>query len=303
MEEEQLKKWLLAGSIAKRALKLGAKLIEPGVKVLDVCEKVESMIIEQGGKPAFPCNLSINEEAAHYSPKIGDDKVIPEGAVVKLDIGAHVDGYLSDTAVTVVLDEKYSKLAEASREALNAAIRTVKPGVAISDVGKAIERTIKSYGFRPIRNLGGHMLKRYELHAGVFVPNVGERVMGRFAKDQVFAIEPFSTDGFGEVVEGKDVTIYSLRNPNAKMLTDVEKKVLSAVQERFSTLPFSERWLKDVAPPEELRSILHSLVKKGALRDYPVLVEVKKGIVSQFEHTIIVLDGEVVVTTGEVVVK
>jgi len=303
MDEEQFKKWLTAGSIAKRALEEGTKTIRPGVKVLDVCEKVESIIMELGGKPAFPCNLSINSEAAHYSPKIGDDKVIPEGAIVKLDVGAQVDGYLSDTAATVVLDDKYAKLAEASREALEVAIKTVRPGVSISDVGRAIERVIKSYGYRPIRNLGGHMLRRYELHAGVFVPNVGERVPGRFARDQVFAIEPFSTDGLGEVVEGKEVTIYSLRNPSVKGLTEEEKKVLEAGKSGFTTLPFSERWLKDLAPPDELRRVLASLTRKGALRDYPILIEVKGGMVSQFEHTIVVVDGGVVITTGDVVVK
>ncbi len=297
MEEEELKLWTRAGEIAARAIEEGAKLIKPGAKVLDICERVEAKIVELGGKPAFPCNLSINYEAAHYSPAIDDQREVPEGAVVKLDIGAQVDGYPSDTAVTVVLDDKYSKLAEAAKEALETAIKMIRPGISIMEIGKNIERVIKSYGFKPIRNLGGHMMKRNELHAGVFIPNVGERVMGRITNGQVYAIEPFSTDGFGEVVEGKDVSIYSLKSTNVRGLTDQEKELLDVISKRFSTLPFSERWLKDVLPKDELRKTLASLVRKGALRDYPVLIEVKKGMVAQFEHTVYVTkDGAEVLT-------
>ena len=297
MDEEELKLWIKAGEIAARAIEEGAKLIKPGAKVLDVCEKVEATIVELGGKPAFPCNLSINHEAAHYSPFIDDEKVIPEGAVVKLDIGAQVDGYPSDTAVTIVLNDKYVKLAEAAREALEVAIKTIRPGVSIMEIGRNIERVIKSYGFRPIRNLGGHLMRRNELHAGVFIPNVGERVMGRIANGQVYAIEPFSTDGFGEVVEGKEVSIYSLRSTNVKGLTDQEREIVEAISKRFSTLPFSERWLKDLLPKDELRRVLSSLVRKGVLTDYPVLVEMKKGMVAQFEHSVYVSqEGALVLT-------
>ncbi|QIW24297.1 type II methionyl aminopeptidase [Sulfolobus sp. S-194] len=297
MEESSLELLRKAGKIAAKARDYGAKLIKPGAKVYDICETVEKIIIEEGAKPAFPCNLSINSEAAHYSPLINDEKTIPEGAVVKLDIGAHIDGYITDTAVTVVLDEKFQKLAEAARDALNAAISNFKPGTDLGEIGKNIEKIIKIHGFKPIRNLGGHLIRRYELHAGVFVPNIYERGLGRIIEGNTYAIEPFATNGEGEVIEGKDITIYSIKTLNTKGLTDEEKRFLAEIYKRANMLPFNERWLRDLGEPDYIRQMLKTLVRRGALRAYPILIEVRKGLVSQFEHTVLVTrDGAEIIT-------
>lgn len=297
MDEQALELLRKAGKIAAKARDLGAKEIKPGAKVYDICELVERIIIEEGAKPAFPCNLSINVEAAHYSPLINDTKVIPEGAVVKLDVGAHIDGYITDTAVTVVLDDKYQRLAEAARDALEAAIANMKPGVSLGDIGRSIEKVIRAYGFRPIRNLGGHLIRRYELHAGVFVPNIYERGLGRVIEGNVYAIEPFATNGQGEVIEGKEVTIYSIRSLNVKNLTDEERKFLEEIYKRANMLPFNERWFKDLGEPEYIRQMFKTLARRGALHQYPILLEVGKGMVSQFEHTVLVTkDGAEILT-------
>ncbi|AOL16231.1 type II methionyl aminopeptidase [Sulfolobus sp. A20] len=298
MNEDEVEKLLLAGRIAAKARDEASKDIKPNTKVIDICEEVENIIIENKAFPAFPCNLSINFEAAHYSPTINDEKRIPEGGVVKLDLGAHIDGYISDTAVTVSLDNKFQRLLDASRIALEAAIANLRVGESIGEIGKIIERNIKSQGYKPIRNLGGHLIRRYELHAGVFIPNIYERGLGVIQSNSVYAIEPFATDGGGEVIEGKDITIYSLRNYSIKNLSDKEKDLLNYIYNHFNYLPFSERWLKEFTSNiDELRNIMRALVKKGNLRAYPILIEVKKGIVSQFEHTVIVKDNSIMVTT------
>ena len=297
MNEEVIEIIRKAGKIAAKAREEGAKLIKPGVKVIDVCETVEKIIIENGAFPAFPCNLSINNEAAHYSPVIGDLKVIPENAVVKLDLGAHIDGYITDTALTVALDPKYEKLAEASKVALDRAIETIRSGVDIGEIGKVIERTIKSYGYKPIANLGGHLIRRYELHAGIFIPNVYERGMGRIIEDNTYAIEPFATDGGGKVIEGKEVTIYAVRTTDIKGLSDDEKDFLMKIYEKVNKNPFSERWFANLGDPEYVKQMIKTLMRKGAIRGYPILLEVKKGFVSQFEHTVLVTrDGVEVIT-------
>ncbi len=298
MSGDEVEKLLLAGRIAAKARDEASKDIKPNTRVIDICEEVENIIIENKAFPAFPCNLSINFEAAHYSPTINDEKRIPEGGVVKLDLGAHIDGYISDTAVTVSLDSKFQRLLDASRIALEAAIANLRVGESIGEIGKIIERNIKSQGYKPIRNLGGHLIRRYELHAGVFIPNVYERGLGVIQSNSVYAIEPFATDGGGEVIEGKDITIYSLRNYNIKNLSDKEKELLNYIYNHFNYLPFSERWLKEFTTNiDELRNIIRALVKKGNLRAYPILIEVKKGTVSQFEHTVIVKDSSIIVTT------
>lgn len=297
MSEEELKILLKAGQISKKAREEGARLIKSGAKLIDICNKVEEIIIQNGAKPAFPCNISLNHEAAHYSPVIDDTKEIPEGAIIKLDIGAQIDGYITDTAITVALDDRYSRLVEASKEALASAIANMKAGITLGEIGRIIEKVIKMYGFKPIRNLGGHLIRRYELHAGVFVPNIGDRNPFKLQEGQVYAIEPFATDGLGEVVEGKEVTIYSLKKYTEKGLNQKEILVLKEINKRFNSLPFSERWLKDLMNASELREILKNLSKKGILREYPILIEVKKGMVSQFEHTVYIAKNEALLVT------
>ncbi|WP_168371256.1 type II methionyl aminopeptidase [Pyrodictium occultum] len=300
--EEALKKYIEAGRIAKIVRDEGAKLIEAGRRLIDVCEHVERRTRELGAAPAFPCNISVNEVAAHYSPLVGDESTIPENAVVKLDVGVHVDGYIADTAVTVALDDRWNPLLEAVQEALSKALDAVKPGVRFAEIGRVIENTIRSRGFKPIVNLGGHSLARYTIHAGESIPNAYDPMTrGRFSAGKAYAIEPFGTNGSGLVYEGDIVAIYALVCTGLRRrLDNVSKKVLAAIRDRFKTLPFSERWLADVEPDiEKLRRSLRKLSRMGFLVRYPILIEKAKGIVAQFEHTIVITDdGEVIVTTS-----
>ena len=85
-----------AGKIAAEAKEYARKIIKKGMFLLEIADKVEGKIIELGGKPGFPLNLSVNDEAAHYTPSYNDTK-IAEG-LLKVDLGVHVDGFIADTA-------------------------------------------------------------------------------------------------------------------------------------------------------------------------------------------------------------
>src|SRR3989338_11173396 len=88
-----------SGQITKKTREFGVGLIKEGVKYLDVVEKVEAKIVELGGKPAFPADISVNHLAAHDSPTVNDDRVFVKGDVVKLDLGVHINGHITDTAI------------------------------------------------------------------------------------------------------------------------------------------------------------------------------------------------------------
>ena len=299
LDEDAVKSYLEAGRIAKRVREEVAKLVEPGARVIDVCERAERLARELGGAPAFPCNIGINHVAAHYTPPPGDDTVIPEDAVVKIDVGVHVDGYIADTAVTVDLSDRYAKLLEASREALEKAIHAIRPGASLTEIGRVIEEVIRGFGFKPIRNLSGHSLDRYVVHAGDVIPNVGDRVVrGRVKPCTAYAIEPFATDGEGLVIEGDVVTIYAYTGrPVRARLLPQEKRLLAAIASRFRTLPFTTRWLTDVADAKTLDALVKRLAARGVLISYPVLIERGHGVVAQFEHTVLVLKDDVLVIT------
>jgi len=299
--DDVVKCYLRAGEIAYRVKKNAVKLVKPGSKIIEIAESIEKEIRELGGSPAFPVNISINEIAAHRTPYIGDSEVIPDESVIKVDIGVHVNGYIADTAITVVLDEKLIPLSEAAQGALLKALRSVKPGVKFKEIGRVIENTVRKAGFKVIKNLSGHSLGHYMIHSGEVIPNYNDPfVLGRFKTGRAYAIEPFVTTGKGMVKEVKGkIQIYSLRRVRGKPLSEPEHKVLSEIIRRFKTLPFCERWLADISSVPDLRKSLASLARKGYLNQYPVLVEVARGLVTQFEETILVThDGSVIVTTN-----
>lgn len=284
-----MEEWIKAGEIAAKAREYGITLIKPEVSLFEVTEKIEGKIKELGGKCAFPVQLSINSVAAHYNAFVDDRVMFKEGDLVKLDLGVHIDGAVADTAITVDLGD-HAKLVEASREALKAALEIVKPGVELREIGKVIEKVITSYGFNPIRNLGGHGLGLYDVHDSPFIPNFDNGDTTKLEKGQKIAIEPFATDGVGMVDEGNLSEIYNLEN--LKPVRDMtSRKLLKYIGDEFQTLPFAKRWLKDF---RGTNFALSNLVRSGVVHHFNQLVEKSGGLVSQHEHTIIV--GEKVTT-------
>ena len=301
MDEEELRYYVKAGEIAARVREYVAHIVRPGMRIIELVENVEKKIRELGGQPAFPCNVSINYEAAHRTALINDELRIPDDSVVKIDVGVHVNGYIADTAITISFNPKYEDLLNAVELALNKALSVVGNGVRFTEVGKIVEETLKSHGFKPIKNLSGHSLDKFTIHAGESIPNHKDILyMKKFKAGKAYAIEPFGTDGKGYVEEYNLITIYALwKTGKIKGLSANEKKLLEAIRNRFKTLPFSERWLIDVFNNDIalLRNTLERLWKRRIIWGYPILVEAGRGMVAQFEHTIVVLEKEVIVTT------
>ncbi len=299
MEEEielVLDKYRSAGRILAEVREEAVERIKEGVLLLEVAEFVENSIREKGAEPAFPCNISRNEEAAHATPSIDDNAVFGKD-IVKLDIGTHIDGYIGDSAVTVDLTGNNAELVKAPEAALNAAIKIIRDGVSTVEIGEVIENTIRERGYKPVVNLTGHGLLRYNSHAPPTIPNVKYEHGVILRENDVVAIEPFATDaqGAGKVAESGNAEIYSLIKAKPVRLREA-KKLLVEIK-KYQGLPFAKRWL----PRERLDMALRTLKNVGALRDYPVLREEEKGLVSQAEHTVIVKEEGCEVTTKRIV--
>lgn len=301
MESQALDKQRLAGRIAREALEYGLKLIREGANLLEVAEKTEERILDMGALPAFPANISIDSVAAHFTPRHNDEELVfQRGSLVKLDVGVHVDGYLADNARTVeVSTQNWRGLIRAADEAVATAIEVMRPGVPLSMVGAAIERTIRSHGFKPIENLTGHSLKRYTLHADKSVPNVahlrGEKGRHVVEAGDSYAIEPFSTTGAGRVVGKKMSNIYRIVELRESGVEEADR-LLHKIHEDFKTLPFSERWCHRIDKKAPLH--LQKLLRKGIIIGYPMLVEAANGMVAQSEHTVVVMEDGCEVTTA-----
>ncbi len=284
MNSKEIQNYKEAGEISKKVKEYARKIIKPGVLLKDVAEKIENKIIELGGKPAFPVNLSINEIAAHYTPSSNDENTAK--GLLKIDLGVHIKGYISDTAFSLDLEnsEQNKDLIKASKLAIEKVEKNLKPGIEIFKIGEIIQNQITSFNFSPIKNLSGHSLNKYQIHSGITIPNYNNNNKNKLIKG-AYAIEPFATSGQGEVYEGKPSGIYSLiekkpvRNQQAR-------KILEFIEQEYLTIPFCERWI--CKKFSQYKIALSLLEKQGIIRQYPQLIEKSKSKVAQTEHTFLI---------------
>ena len=286
-------KILKAGQISSQVKKFARTIIKKNVPLLEIAEKIEAKIIELGGKLAFPVNLSINNIAAHYTPSHNDETLA--SGLLKVDLGVHIEGYIADTAFSLDLEnsEQNKKLIQASEEALKQAQKTIKENISTNEIGKVIQKTIESYKFSSIINLSGHEMKKYELHAGLTIPNIDddkEIILGK----GLYAIEPFATTGSGKVHDGKPSGIYMLQD-DKNVRSPIARELLKFIEEEYNTLPFCSRWLVKKFTTKALFG-LKQLEDNGNLHHFAQLVEKPDSKVSQTENTILVED-KITVTT------
>ncbi len=296
---EVLEKYRLAGKIAREVREHIRGTLKEGMPIIDVCEEVEGLIRRKGAKPAFPCNVSVNEIAAHYTSPPGDKQIIQPSSVVKVDIGVHVDGYIADTAVTVCFNREYDDLVAAAEDALNTGVKTIRAGLFLSRFGGVIQRTIEAHGLKPITNLTGHQVARYVIHVpGRSLPNIRIISTGRVAGNEVYAIEPFVTlrSAAGRVRSGREGHIFryvkqrNLKNESARQLC-------SFIVKNLHTLPFTERWLQNVVPRDKYKAAFAELLSSKTLMAYPIYIEASGRPVAQAEHSVLVTkDGCEVLT-------
>lgn len=286
--DEELRDLVRAGKIAHLALEKTCNKVKEGVKISALYDYAVNIITQTGAKLAFPPNISINEIAAHDSAAIEEKRVIPKNALVKIDLGANVNGMLSDTAKTVCVGGKHTILIRAAEEALRNAISVIEPDIRVSTIGRVIQRSISSHGYRPISNLTGHLIDKGNLHAGLSIPNVERHGIGggkaRIKIGMILAIEPFVTMGKAGTVRDSTLPalIYSARG---KPSSNEGKKLY----ERYKKIPFSLRDANKFLISESIKTDdLGAILKKDKFNGYKPLVESTNGVVAQAEHTIYV---------------
>jgi len=293
MDQEVKEKYIESGRVVQKARKKAREIAEPGANLKEIAGEIEDLIRKEGLQPAFPVNLSINDEAAHYSPNPNEDRELQASDVLKIDIGAHKDGYIADTALTVNPSEDKMEMIDAVEKVLEEALEFIEPGVTVGELGTFIQNQVPEE-YNVVRNLTGHYIDQYEQHAGVSIPNISTANTHVIEEGDAIAVEPFITNGSGKIKNGKKGNIYIHKGGNVRGRT--ERKLLKQIKD-FGGLPFSSRWL-NLSPRKNMA--LKKLVNAGVVKHYPVLKEVEGGEVAQAEHTILVgegEDGENIVTT------
>lgn len=293
MDKEVLEKYRKAGRINAEIRREITRILKPGLKILDLADRVDDLIEKKGAKPAFPVNISINEVAAHYTPSVNDATEIREGDLVKIDIGTHIDGYIGDMAFTYC--SQPSHLIKASEKVLDKAIKIIKPGVSVSEIGTTIEDTAKAQDVGVIVNLTGHTLDKYVFHGPPSILNVKNDLQHKFKDGDVIALEPFITETNGQIKNSGTVEIYRHMMDRPVRLTEA-RNILKLARDEYHSLPFAKRWLYKKFSPIKVSLALRQLRMVEALEEYPVLKEVENKPIAQAEHTIIVRDKPIVTT-------
>jgi len=296
--EGPLEFYLKAGEIAIAVKKLLRSKVKVGASVLEICEAGEAKIKALGGNWAFPLNISINNVAAHYSAQPDDDLVIRKGDIVKVDCGVHIDGYIADTAFTVSFGTGHKDLIKASEEATRAAIDLIRPGISTDRIGNEIEDIIRSYGFRPIRELGGHQLDQNLLHGPIMIPNVKGTKGIKLEENQAYALETFATSGTGRLLRTETKCyIFQLNPIPIPLRLDSAKRARKVILSNYSNFPFTTRWIAKELSTPTAKIALRYLADKAQIKRYPVLSDVKDSLVSQSEHTVFLTGNSRIITT------
>ena len=287
-----VKKYQKASEISKKCKEYGKSIAKSGMNYLEFSKKIENKILELGGGIAFPVNISVNDTAAHDIAQIDDTRVFEKGDLVKLDIGVHIDGFIVDSAITFEIEtDNHSELINLNRRALDEALKVIKPGVKVSEIGKAVEKVVKGSKYKIIKNLTGHGIEQYDIHSGFGIPNYDTKTNDILERGMVIAVEPFLTDGDGMIKSGKSSGIYQLEYDKPVRLY---RDVLSFIKKEFLTLPFNIRDIQDKFGYAKAKSSIAYLVRNELLTDHQVLLEKRGSVVSQFEHTIIVEDKPII---------
>jgi methionyl aminopeptidase len=204
---EALARMRKAGQVVAATLRLCRDLAKPGISTLEIDEEVERLTRQMSALPAFkgyrgyPGTIcaSINDEVVHGIPS---DRRLKEGDIVGLDLGAIVEGYYADAAITVPVGDippEVQRLLDVTRESLELAIAEARPGNRLGDISAAVQRHVEGAGFGVVRAFVGHGIGR-QLHEDPQVPNFGEPGKGPVLRPgMVLAIEPMVTMGHWEV--------------------------------------------------------------------------------------------------------
>lgn len=296
-----------AAQVHRTVRKYAVSKIRPGMTMTSVCELIENSVrtlIDEKGLEAgiaFPTGCSLNFCAAHWTPNGGDKTVLGFDDVCKIDFGTQIRGRIIDSAFTLTFNQRFDSLKMAVREATDAGVKAAGIDVRIGQVSTIIQEVMESHEVdldgkgklqkvKCIRNLNGHSIGPYKIHAGKTVPIIASDDPTKMEEGELYAIETFGSTGKGYVREDLETSHYMMNfgfsksQATGRLRTSAAKHLFNTINTNFGTLAFCKRYL-DRLGEVKYQLALKSLVDNGVVDPYPPLCDIRGSYTAQYEHT------------------
>ncbi|XP_056124033.1 proliferation-associated protein 2G4b [Rhinichthys klamathensis goyatoka] len=317
-------KYKMGADIANQALKTVIEAAKPGLSVLSLCEKGDAFITAETGKVfkkekeikkgiAFPTCVSVNNCVCHFSPiKSDPDYTLKDGDLVKIDLGVHVDGFISNVAHSFVVGAtkdnpvtgRKADVIKAANLCAEAALRLVKPGNQNTQVTEAWNKIAQSFKCMAIEGMLSHQLKQHVIDGEKTIiqnPTDQQRKdheKAEFEVHEVYAVDVLISTGEGKARDsGQRTTVYK-RDPSKQygLKMKTSRVFFSEVERRFDAMPFTLRAFEDES---KARLGVVECAKHELLQPFSVLHEKEGEYVAQFKFTVMLMaNGPLRITNG-----
>uniref|UniRef100_A0A8C2IRP2 Proliferation-associated 2G4, a n=1 Tax=Cyprinus carpio TaxID=7962 RepID=A0A8C2IRP2_CYPCA len=316
-------KYKMGGDIANQALRVTIEAAKPGVSVLSLCVKGDAFIMAETGKIfkkekdmkkgiAFPTSVSVNNCVCHFSPLKSDpDYTLKDGDLVKIDLGVHVDGFISNVAHSFVIGAtkeapvtgRKADVIKAAHLCAEAALRLVKPGNQVTSQHKIAQ----DYGillFCSWIGMLSHQLKQHVIDGEKTIiqnPTDQQRKdheKAEFEVHEVYAVDVLISTGEGKARDGGQRTTIYKRDPSKQygLKMKTSRMFFSEVERRFDAMPFTLRAFEDEG---KARLGVVECAKHELLQPFSVLNEKEGEFVAQFKFTVLLMaNGPLRITSG-----
>lgn len=314
--QDVVTKYTSAADIANQTVQLLLSRLVAGVRIVELCAAADAHILEATGKIynkgkvekgiAFPTCLSVNNVVGHFSPLVDDATVLAEGDLVKIDCGVHIDGYIAVVGHTAVvgrgglLEGRAADVTAAAFTAAECAQRMLKPGVKNSDITAMLNKVATIFNCNVVQAVLSHQMKRFVIDGNNVIISKSDADTKvhevEFQVGEVYAMDVVVSTGEGKPKEVDErTTVYKRAvDQTYQLKMKASRQVLSEINNRFPTFPFTIRSLEDVRG----KLGMVELLKHDMVVPYPVLYEKPGEFTAQFKFTVLIMPSGTLRITG-----
>jgi len=303
-------KYKMAGEITNKVLKEVVTACLASASVRDLCMLGDRRLTEETSKAfkkdkkitkgiAFPTCLSVNQAICHFSPLVSEaDQTLEEGDMVKIDMGAHIDGYIAVVAHTVVVGGGVTSGAKAdalmaAHLCSEAALRLVKPGNETYEITDTVTKIAEAFDCKPVEGMLSHQLEQNRIDGEkTIIQNPSEAQKKEhekfdFSVHEVYAIDVLIStgEGLGREKDAK-ITIYKKTDDSYMLKMKTSREFYSKVGKQFGTMPFNIRNMED---ERKARMGVVECVSKRLIEPFQVLFEKEGTYVAQYKFTVLLM--------------